>query len=94
MAYQGTAVIPGWLLEDDSTTLNAKMVYLALTTFIDSKSKECYPSHAALAARCGLSISSVQRALKELREKKIVTWKQRSRVGAGQTSNYYKLRLN
>lgn len=93
MAFQGTAVIPGWLLEDEWTTLNAKMVYLALTTFIDSKTKECYPSHAAIGQRCGLSISSVQRALKELRQKKIVTWKQRAKPDSGQTSNYYKLRI-
>jgi len=93
MAFQGTGIIPGWLLADETYSKNSKLVYVALTTFIDSKTKDCFPSHAAIGERCALSVSSVQRGLDELREKGVVTWRQRARKDSGQTSNHYVLRM-
>ena len=87
----GVTSIPVWLLADEEISMNAKMVYLALLTFIDKK-RQCYPSHKTLGARCARSVSSVQRGLEELRSAGVVTWRSRWK-GDGITSNLYTVTL-
>jgi hypothetical protein len=88
----GTSSIPVWLLADPDVAPKAKIVYLALLTFID-RNGECWPAHTAIAARSALSVSTVKRALEQLREQGVVTWRARWRSDTGQTSNHYTLRL-
>lgn len=57
---------------------------------------QIFPSHEALAARAGFSVSTVQRALKRAREAGLLHWFQRRRrVGwrSLRTSNHYVLTM-
>lgn len=56
---------------------------VALRSFGPTESR--FPSHRALAARAGMSVSKVQQALKSLREKDLVLWSQRA---PGSTNTY------
>jgi len=50
-------------------------VYEALLFgFYNPRSGECFPSHQALAAKSGCSVSTVQRALKWAREIHLIAW--------------------
>lgn len=88
----GFAITPVWLLDDTSLTVNEKIVYVALTSFTNSEGY-CFPSHAKLAERGSISIATVKRALKRLRERGLVDWKNQLDKSKGQLSNYYKVEV-
>jgi len=86
----GFAVVPRWLVEDTTISGAAKLTYLALSSRID-RQNIAWPSHKRLAAETGTSVSTVQRALRELQDLGVVTWRPRMRDDSGQTSNEYRL---
>lgn len=67
-------------------------VYVALT-WRSSAEGSCWPSHPKLAEEAGLSVSTVQRALRSLRDKGLVSWTSRKIEGRGQISNVYRVEV-
>ena len=65
------AWIPNWLLERKEISMNAKGVYARLCQFAGPNGR-CYPRRATVAKECGMHISSVDRAIRELKEKKLI----------------------
>ena len=63
-------VVPKWVLDKDSKgnalSSTAVHVYTALVSYAN-KDLNCFPSHATLADLVGKSVSSVRRALEELK---------------------------
>lgn len=71
---------------------NEIAVYVALTWRAD-ETGVCWPSHSTLAEDCGSSVSVVQRALKSLHAKQLVTWVTRTNDNGGRTSNGYQVAI-
>jgi DNA-binding transcriptional MocR family regulator len=69
------------------------MIYLCLSSFIGAD-EEAWPSLSTLATMSGISVSTVQRCLAELRDAGLVQWSGRVRPDGGQTSNLYRLETN
>lgn len=89
----GVAVVPRWIVEDKGISGAAKLVYLTLSSRIN-RENVAWPSHRLMAAETGTSVSTVQRALVELRDLGVLTWRPRRRGDNGQTSNEYVLALS
>jgi hypothetical protein len=92
VSRDGWASIPRWVLDTDMSC-HAKLLLVVLSSYVNVRSQQCWPSHATLAGQCGVSVDTVQRALRELRDRGLVTWEQRTRRDTGQTSNLYSLHL-
>lgn len=91
---QGFAMVPRWIIEDDTISQNATCVFMALAGRM-GRAGSAFPSHKLLAKEAKCSVASVKRALNELRELGIVKWESRWRGGANsQTSNLYTVNLN
>lgn len=86
--HQGFAMIPRWLLHDQAVTAHAKMTYAILASHADRYGR-CWPSHATIARLGGMSVSTVQRALRELNALGIVAKESRRKSHGGATSNRY-----
>ncbi|PQV48772.1 helix-turn-helix domain-containing protein [Paraburkholderia sp. BL21I4N1] len=69
-----------------------KIVLVGLADHMNRKTGRCFPSHATIAEKCGLSEASVKRALIQLEEHRLITIVPRS-VGAARLSNQYDLHL-
>ena len=73
-------VVPKWILERDSKGnalgSSAVHVYTALVSYAN-KDLNCFPSHSTLADLVGKSVSSVRRALDELKGFGAIQWKGR-----------------
>ena len=86
-------VVPKWVLDKDSKgnalSSTAVHVYTALVSYAN-KDLNCFPSHATLADLVGKSVSSVRRALEELKAFGAIQWKGRG-DGEQQSSNLYYL---
>jgi DNA-binding transcriptional MocR family regulator len=86
-------VVPKWILERDSKGnalgSSAVHVYTALVSYAN-KDLNCFPSHSTLADLVGKSVSSVRRALDELKGFGAIQWKGRG-DGEQQSSNLYYL---
>jgi len=78
------------VMRDPDVSINAKAVYSLLCTYLGEKTY-CYPSTSKLAAELNKSISTVNRALKELNDNGII-----NRVGTppGMSSNTYVTDVN
>lgn len=68
--------------------MHAKLVYVTLTSYSDAAGRS-WPSHATIATDCGISVSSVQRGMKWLRDNGHLTWTAAASADGGQTSNRY-----
>ena len=79
------AFIPNWLLERNEVSSNAKLVYARLCEFAGPNGR-CYPLRATLANECGISISSVDRALRELKRYRLI---ESERQGLDRPNRYY-----
>jgi DNA-binding transcriptional ArsR family regulator len=90
MSEQGFATIPRYVLHDESIPPGAKMVYLALSSFVD-KSGTAWPSHATIAKIAGISPSSVKRHLSTLRKAGLVDWVSTDPEGPHHGVNLYRL---
>jgi hypothetical protein len=60
--------LPNAVLMDKKLNNNAKVVYWAINTFAYGKRTACWPSETTIATLCGISISSVYRAVRALSE--------------------------
>lgn len=81
------AKVPTWILHP-SVTPPILAVYVALLTFADLQTGECWPSLAAIAERASVSRATVARALASLEALKVVERKKRHDT-TGQASNRY-----
>lgn len=89
-SWHGTfALIPERLMAYGLSGRAVK-TYVGLALYAD-RAGESFPSLTALAARAGMSVSSVQRGLTELRAAGLVEVVLRVRPTGGQTSNLYRL---
>lgn len=86
----GYTLIPNIVLDDESISNNAQLVYLHLLKFSWGKGS-CYPGHQKLAEKLKLSRRSIIRALQELKVKRLIDWKQR---GLNKTNIYIILDLS
>lgn len=91
MTGRGFAAVPSWLVEDESISGHAKITYLVLMSH-HSEGGDVFPSHARIATLAGISVSSVQRALRELRDLGVVDWEQGDAKHGGRGSNSYLIR--
>ncbi len=86
-------VVPKWILERDTKgnalSSTAVHTYTALVSYAN-KDLNCFPSHTTLAELVGKSVSSVRRALDELKAFGAIQWKGRG-DGEQQSSNLYYL---
>lgn len=86
-------IIPEWVLYS-SISSNAVRLYGTLQRYADKDSGQCHPSRKTLADKCGLSLSSLDRALIELVELGAVRKKQRMSAKGDWTSNVYTVITN
>lgn len=70
---EGFAVIPNWIIRDQSIPRNIIAVYVVLTSHAD-RHGSCFPSLDLIAAESGLSKSTVQRTLNEMKERGLTDW--------------------
>ena len=73
---------------------STKFVLIALCDYSNKeKNFECYPSHSTLAERTGSSVSTVQRAIKELHKLELITLRHRYKTRERYSSNLYKINI-
>jgi predicted transcriptional regulator len=82
---QGFTQIANTVLDDSSLSHVAFRTYLHLVKFAWHKGN-CFPGHNKLAKLMSVSRSTVMRALKELKKRGLISWKQR---GMTKTNIYY-----
>ena len=80
-----------FLYQDRELSHRAIAVYLYLEDRANEKG-ECWPSLNKMASELKLSRSTIRRALKDLREVKLVTTRQRYRANGGKSSLCYKIK--
>lgn len=85
---QGFAMIPRWLLYDEAVTPGAKLTYAVLASHSD-RYGVCWPSHPTLARLTGMSVSSVQRAIRELIDLGVLVKRPRRRSSGARSTNEY-----
>jgi hypothetical protein len=66
-------------------------MYIVLARYADQHDQSCYPSHATIAARMGMSRRSVIRTMKLLENVGLVEVERRHKENGAQTSNIYYL---
>lgn len=81
-------IIPEWVLYS-SISSHAVRLYGTLQRYADKDSGKCHPSRKTLAEKCGLSLSSLDRALNELVDLGAVKKQQRVGSNGDFTSNIY-----
>ena len=80
-----------FLYQDRELSHRAIAVYLYLEDRANENG-ECWPSLNKMASELKLSRSTIRRALKDLREVKLVTTRQRYRANGGKSSLCYKIK--
>lgn len=80
--------MPNWLLSRPEISTNAKVVYARLAQYA-GKDGEAFPLMQTLADEVGMQLKTVQRALDELKEHRLIESEQR---GFGQSNIYFFLR--
>lgn len=81
--------IQDYHLEEYQLSSKAVLVFSILLSHMNYKTKECWPSLRKIAAECCISVSSVQRGIKELLTAGLIGKKARYRDNNSQTSNLY-----
>lgn len=82
--------VPAALMSDASLSANAKLTYIALARYANTR-RQAWPSLATLAADAGISSSSVKRGRDELKAAGWVTWKPRATSSGMKASTLYTL---
>lgn len=82
------AIIPEWVLAL-TVSSHAIRVYCCLRRYADNTTGECYPSRRLLAMRSHVSVSTLDRALKELGDAGAITIEHRKTDAGDYTSNLY-----
>lgn len=84
------SVIPVEALDDERLSVHARAVYVSLLSFVGPHG--LHPSLSKLAARAGCSVSTTQRALRQLRDLGYVSWRSGGPSPDGKgTPNEYKI---
>lgn len=91
------ACIPLWVLTADISPA-ARVLYAGLNSFVAGVSGSCFPTRKAISARTGLSVATIGRALRELKEIGAVrveeNYRERPGKGRERTANTYWLALD
>lgn len=91
------ACIPLWVLTADISSA-ARVLYAGLNSFVTGVSGSCFPTRKALSARTGLSVATIGRALRELKEIGAVrveeNYREHPGKGRERTANTYRLALD
>lgn len=91
------ACIPLWVLTADISPA-ARVLYAGLNSFVAGVSGSCFPTRRAISARTGLSVATIGRALRELKEIGAVrveeNYRERPGKGRERTANTYWLALD
>jgi hypothetical protein len=82
------AIIPEWVLALPVSS-NAIRTYCVLRRFADNNTGECYPSRRLLSMKARLSVSTLDRAIKELVDAGAVKVKPRKNASGDWSSNLY-----
>ena len=85
--------MPNWLARDTSISVKAKMVYLVLASHI-TRGGAWHMGHVQIAEEAGISVSSTQRALAELRTAGLVWWDQRRTAQGDKDTNLYRISVD
>ena len=76
------SIVTNDIMENPNLSPTCKIVYYALAKMANTKTRECYPSEFTISETCGLSLSSVKRAIKQLKEAEVIVimkkWKKNS----------------
>jgi len=86
------AILPEWLVRENISAA-AKVVYAGIWLYSDAEKRKAFPSRARLSRDLNMSTSSIDRAIKELKEINAVSVKGRIRPDGGRSSNIYELRV-
>ena len=86
MAYEATKTA----IESD-LPLTEKMTLIVLAYYLNSISKECYPSYKSIAKLGSLGVSTVMAAVASLKKKGLVSIDQRFTASGDRTSNQFHL---
>ena len=70
---------------------SAFAVYAVLCRMAGNKTQDCWPSHATISAKTGLSVNTIRAGLIKLEELGLLAVEQRLRDDGSQTSNLYTL---
>lgn len=91
------ACIPLWVLTADISPA-ARVLYAGLNSFVTGVSGSCFPTRKAISARTGLSVATIGRALRELKEIGAVrveeNYRERPGKGRERVANTYWLALD
>ena len=91
------ACIPLWVLTADISPA-ARVLYAGLNSFVTGVSGSCFPTRRAISARTGLSVATIGRALRELKEIGAVrveeNYRERPGKGRERVANTYWLALD
>lgn len=91
------ACIPLWVLTADISSA-ARVLYAGLNSFVTGVSGSCFPTRRAISARTGLSVATIGRALRELKEIGAVrveeNYREHPGKGRERTANTYWLALD
>jgi hypothetical protein len=85
------AIVPEWVLALP-VSANAIRVYCCLRRFADNTTGECFPSRRLLAMRARISVSTLDRAIKELSDGGAIEITHRKSESGDYTSNLYIVR--
>lgn len=79
-------------LDNEKLTQHDKMVFIAIKSFTNNKTKQAYPSLATISRISGVSISQVRRSIAKMEEMNILKVESRSNeYNNGRISNLYTL---
>lgn len=90
LARQRFVIVPEWILDAD-VSANAVRVWAVLRSYADNKTGECWPSRATVAKRCGQSVDTVDRAVKELVRVRALSVRRRKGKNGEPLTNLFRL---
>lgn len=87
---EGYAAVPNWIIDHPDISGQTMAVMLVLSRHHGGE-RGVFPSHASIAAKSGLGVSTVRAALSRMRSMGLIDWTQRTSDDGGQSSNEYRL---
>ena len=78
------------MIQEQDLSAKAKVIFQYLA-FRSNKENRCFPALKTIARECSISVSSVQRGLRELLDAGFIRKKHNYRENGSQTSNIYEL---
>jgi len=75
----------------ENINIYSKLVYIALKKYINKDTNSCFVSKKRLISECGISMSTLNKALNNLVESGVLKKEYRYRQNNSQTSNFYTL---